>query len=238
MSTTDLWYVSYGSNMSRRRLGSYIEGGRPPGSAVTYVGARDTTMPLADMAVTLPGSLYFAGESRTWGGGVAFYDHDSPGATAARAYRVTVSQFVDIAAQEMHRIPDPGDPLETVLLNGLEGARHQAGPGVYETLIEVGRHDGLPMLTFTAPHGLAAVPHTPPRPAYLAMLAEGLREAHGWDQEQIDEYFAAVIRGEDEGSPAAPPSHDRAALDAMAQDPDFAGNRDESARRLDRQGKA
>lgn len=215
--------MSYGSNMSRRRLGSYIEGGRPPGSAVTYVGARDTTMPLADMAVTLPGSLYFAGNSRTWGGGVAFYDHDSPGATAARAYRVTVSQFVDIACQEMHRIPDPDDPLEAVLLNGLEGARHQAGPGVYETLIEVGRHDGLAMLTFTSPHGRDAVPHTPPRPAYLAMLAEGLREAHGWDEEQIAEYFAARIRGGGDGEAGSFPSYGPAALEAMAQDPDFAG---------------
>lgn len=226
MSTTDLWYVSYGSNMSRRRLGCYIEGGQPPGAQKSYVGARDTTMPLADIAVILPGSLYFAGESRTWGGGVAFYDHDSPGATAARAYRITVSQFVDIAAQEMHRIPDPGDPLEVVLLNGLPDARHQVGPGVYETLIEVGRHDGLPMLTFTAPHGLDAISHAAPRPAYLAMLAEGLREAHGWDQEQVDQYFASVIRGEGEGRRAALPSHSPDALDLMARDPDFAGSRE------------
>lgn len=223
MSTADLWYVSYGSNMSRRRLGAYIEGGQPPGSAVSYVGARDITMPIEDAAVTLPGSLYFAGESRTWGGGVAFYDHDSPGATAARAYRITVAQFVDVAAQEMHRVPDPGDPLEAVLLDGLPDARYEAGPGVYETLIEVGRRDGLPMLTFTSPHGLTAVPHTTPRPAYLAMLAEGLREAHGWDDERIAEYFDCVIRGEGEGGLETPPSHDRAAVDLMAQDPDFSG---------------
>lgn len=207
MPATDLWYVSYGSNMSRRRLGCYIEGGRPPGSAMSYVGARDTTMPVADMAVTLPGSLYFAGESRTWGGGVAFYDHDAPGATAARAYRITVGQFADIASQEMHRIPDPDDPLEEVILSGLPDARHHAGPGEYETLIEVGRHEGLPMLTFTAPHGLDAVAHTTPRPAYLAMLAEGLREAHGWDEARIADYFASVVAtGGDERAVAAPTS--------------------------------
>lgn len=193
MPTSEIWYVSYGSNMSRRRLGCYIEGGRPPGSAVTYSGARDATMPVADLPVTLPGSLYFAGESPTWGGGVAFYDHDAPSGTPARAYRITVGQFVDLANQEMHRIPDPDDPLEEVLLAGLPDARHHAGPGHYETLIEVGRHEGLPMLTFTAPHGLDAVPHTRPEPAYLAMLAEGLREAHGWSQERIADYFASVV---------------------------------------------
>lgn len=204
VTASEVWYVSYGSNMSRRRLGCYIEGGRPPGSAVTYVGARDRAMPVADRPVTLPGSLYFAGESRTWGGGVAFYDHDTPRGTPARAYRITVGQFTDLANQEMHRIPDPDDPLEEVLLTGLPGARHQAGPGAYETLIEVGRHDGLPMLTFTAPHGFDAVPHTRPRPAYLAMLAEGLREAHGWDEGRIEDYFTSVI-----GSSAAGPVRTR-----------------------------
>lgn len=193
MSAAEVWYVSYGSNMSRARLGCYIEGGRPPGASVTYVGARDTTMPVADLPVTLPGSLYFAGESQIWGGGVAFYDHDAPGQTAARAYRITAAQFADVAAQEMHRIPDPDDPLKEVVIGGLDAGRHEAGPGEYETLIQVGSHDGLPMLTFTAPHGFAAVPHTRPRPAYLAMLAEGLRDAHGWDEERIDDYFRARI---------------------------------------------
>ena len=42
-----------------------------------------------------------------------------------------------------------------------------------------------------------AVPHTAPRPAYLAMLAEGLREAHEWDEERIEGYFAArALRGQ------------------------------------------
>lgn len=194
MTASEVWYVSYGSNMSRRRLGCYIEGGRPPGSAVSYVGARDRTLPAQDMPVTLPGSLYFAGESPTWGGGVAFYDHEERRGTPARAYRITVGQFVDVANQEMHRIPDPDDPLEEVILAGLPEARHEAGPGHYETLIEVGRHAGLPMLTFTAPHGRDAVPHTQPRPSYLAMLAEGLREAHGWNGERIEDYFASVVR--------------------------------------------
>lgn len=193
MPEPEVWYVSYGSNMSRARLGCYIQGGRPPGASVTYVGARDSTMPVEDLAVDLPGSLYFAGDSHIWGGGVAFYDHDVAGHTCARAYRITVSQFADVAAQEMHRIPDPDDPLEEVVLGGFEAGRHEAGPGHYETLIEVGHRDGLPMLTFTAPHGLDAVPHTRPRPAYLAMLADGLREAHGWDEERIRTYFEERI---------------------------------------------
>src|SRR5699024_5433607 len=153
---------------------AYIGCGRPPGSAISYVGARDRALPVADRAVTLPGSVYFAGATATWGGGVAFSEHDAPGATAARAYRRTVGQYGDVAIRERRPTPGPGGPLEAVRLSGLPEARHQAGPGHYETLIEVGHHEDLPMLTFTAPHGFDAVPHTRPRPAYLAMLAEGL----------------------------------------------------------------
>ncbi|HET8960687.1 histone deacetylase [Nocardioides sp.] len=193
MPPPEVWYVSYGSNMCRERLRCYLQGGRPRGGALEYVGARDTTLPVADMAVELPGSLYFAGESPTWGGGVAFYDHDVPGPTPARAYRITVQQFADVAAQEMHRLPEEGDPLEEIIIGGLETGRHEAGPGHYETLIEVGRHDGLPMLTFTSPHGLDAVPHTRPAPAYLAMLRRGLRECRGWGDDQVDFYFGSVV---------------------------------------------
>ena len=193
MPPPEVWYVSYGSNMCRDRLRCYIEGGRPRGGALEYVGARDDTLPSDDMAVDLPGSLYFAGESPTWGGGVAFYDHDVAGFTPARAYRITVEQFADVAAQEMHRLPEEGDPLEEVIIGGLETGRHQAGSGHYETLIEVGQHQGLPMLTFTSPHGLDAVPHTRPSPPYLAMLRRGLREARGWGDDEIDFYFASVV---------------------------------------------
>ncbi|SDK77860.1 hypothetical protein SAMN05428985_10621 [Nocardioides sp. YR527] len=120
---------------------------------------------------------------------MAFYDHDATGSwTAARAFRMTAEQFADVAAQEMDRLPSPGDPIEKVVIDGLEAGRHEAGPGHYETLIEVGRRDGLPMLTFTAPHGFDAVPHTRPSAAYVSMLVRGLHEARGWDRRRADAY--------------------------------------------------
>ena len=45
MPPPEVWYVSYGSNMCRDRLRCYIEGGRPRGGALEYVGARDDTLP-------------------------------------------------------------------------------------------------------------------------------------------------------------------------------------------------
>ena len=185
----EVWYVSYGSNMCRDRLGAYLRGGRPAGARRSYVGARIPAMPVDDVDVDLPGRLYFAGESATWAGGVAFYDHDATGSwTAGRAYRMTVEQFADVAAQEMNRLPTPGDPIEKIVIDGLAEGRHEAGPGHYETLIEVGRRDDLPMLTFTAPHGFDAVPHTQPSAAYVSMLVRGLGESRSWDRQQAEAY--------------------------------------------------
>lgn len=83
MSQTYVWYVSYGSNMARDRLACYLQGGRPPGAMVTYPGARDATLPRAEAGIELPGTIYFASESKVWGGGMAFYDHFVPGPTPA-----------------------------------------------------------------------------------------------------------------------------------------------------------
>jgi len=194
--STEVWYVSYGSNMARERLTCYLAGGRPSGARRHYPGARDSTPPREDRAVHLPGRLWFAGESSVWSGGTAFYDHDAVGPTPARAYRITAGQLVDIAAQEMHRSPAHDDPLEAVLLGGLDG-RHAAGPGRYETMVAVGRLNGLPMFTFTAPHGHTDVPHAAPSAAYLAMIRAGLREAHDWSDAEVATYLAKVTPRDD-----------------------------------------
>jgi hypothetical protein len=193
----EVWYVSYGSNMSAARLAAYLEGGIPPGGNRANPGARDGTLPRRSVPVDLPGALYFAGKSPQWGGGVAFYDHDAqePGQgapTAARAYLITAGQFADVAAQEMYRVPMEGDPLEEVVLGGIDGGVHHAGPGRYETLIEVGRLDDAPMLLFTAPHGIDHVDHTQPSASYLEMLAAGLRESRNWDDDKTSAYFKRI----------------------------------------------
>jgi hypothetical protein len=183
--------VSYGSNMARARLACYLAGGRPPGARRHYPGARDRALPREDRAVHLPGRVWFAGRSAVWGGGTAFYDHHAVGPTPARAYRITAGQLTDVAAQEMHRSPAHDDPLEAALVAGIDG-RHAAGPGRYETLVAVGHLDGLPMVTFTAPHGHADVPHAAPSAAYAATISAGLREAHGWSDAEVAAYLGKV----------------------------------------------
>jgi hypothetical protein len=59
---------------------------------------------------------------------------------------VTAEQFADIAAQEMYQVPHDGNPLAELVLSPIADGRHQVGPGRYETLLEVGRHDDLPLV--------------------------------------------------------------------------------------------
>lgn len=189
MSSREVWYVSYGSNLSRERLNCYLAGGRPPGALRAQPGARDARPPAEDRPVELSGRLYFWGASTTWEGATAFYDHHSPGPTAALAYRVTVAQLTDIAEQEMHREPRSGSALEAVLNRGFVGS-YRAGPGRYETMVHVGTLDGLPMYTFTSPHRAGTSPHAAPSEPYLAMIRAGLAESHGWDRERADTYLS------------------------------------------------
>jgi hypothetical protein len=188
LSVDHVWYVSYGSNMHADRLRYYIEGGTPPGGRRTYPGCRNPALPERTVPVLLPGGVYFALESMAWTGGMAFYDPHLDGEAAARAYLVTTSQFADIASQEMYR--PPCDDLD--LLDLVESERIELGPGRYETLVYVGALDGYPMVTFTAPWSAHEVEWKKPAPAYVAFLASGLRESHGWDTSEIVRYLGCL----------------------------------------------
>ncbi len=189
---TLVWYVSYGSNMAADRLACYLRGGTPPGGARAHPGARDPRPPRRAVALDLPGTVYFAGESGQWGGGMAFYDHAETRGTAARGYLVTAGQLADIAAQEMHRTPAAGDPVEELVSRPLAGGRCRLGPGRYETLVDVGRHEDRPLLTLTSPHGHGHVPHTAPAPAYLDQIRQGLRESRGWSDAAVSAYVSSL----------------------------------------------
>ncbi|NUR95427.1 MAG: histone deacetylase [Kribbellaceae bacterium] len=184
-----VWYVAYGSNLALARFTCYLSGGQPPGGARVYPGCRTPTGPVRSSGVLFPGSLVFAGASKVWGGGSAFYDPSSPGEVAGRAYLLTRDQFADVAAQEMWR--DPGGAYALALAAVLPSVTtlHSIGAGRYETVVRLGELDGTP--TYTITHGTIGAP-TPPTAAYLQWIATGLSEAHGWNADQIAEYLHAA----------------------------------------------
>ncbi|MEU0093237.1 histone deacetylase [Kribbella sp. NPDC006257] len=186
-----VWYVAYGSNLAFDRFRCYLAGGRPAGGMREYAGCRDTREPERMVSLEVPGGLVFAGESRVWGGGMAFYDTTAPGLVAGRGYLVTADQLGDVAAQEMRREPGGEFARELAgLLTEVESV-HTMGPGRYETVARVGEQDGVPMFTVT--HGdVAELALAAPSTAYLRWIAAGLREAHGWNGAQIADYLSAA----------------------------------------------
>lgn len=183
-----VWYTAYGSNLSVDRFRCYLSGGRPAGGSRTYPGCRDTTEPARTVPLAIPGALYFTGPSRTWGdGGTAVYDPDGGARVAVTAYLVRVGQLIDVLAQEMRRHPGADLDLGPLRKHG----RHRSGPGRYETLLQVGTRDEIPMITLTSErHDPPVV--TPPTDPYLRTMATGLRATHGWSTNRIVSYLAAI----------------------------------------------
>ena len=62
----------------------------------------------------------------------------------------------------------------------------------------MGRHDGHPIVTVTAPWSMADRDPTAPSRGYLAMLIGGLRESHNLDDAAIIEYLEAAPGCSDE----------------------------------------
>jgi hypothetical protein len=182
-----IWYVAYGSNLSRERFCHYLRGGRPDGVERDYPGCRDSSDELDSFGLLISGGLYFAGRSSGWGAGMAFYDPEVAGEVAARAYLITAEQFVDVLAQETRRSPGMTLDLGPVF----RGERYSNGVGGYPILVRVGERHGLPLVTFTRERRAAPAFAAPSEP-YLAAMATGLREAHGWSEEQIDRYLSAI----------------------------------------------
>jgi len=182
-----IWYVAYGSNLSRDRFSYYLRGGRPDGSERDFPGCRDSSDPSDSFGLLISGGVYFAGRSSGWRAGMAFYDPCAQGQAAARAYLITTEQFVDVLAQETRR--SPGMSLD--LAPSFRGDRYSRGVGGYSILVRVGERRGVPLVTFT--HDRDTAPTlAAPSAAYLAAMATGLREAHGWSEVQINRYLSAL----------------------------------------------
>ncbi|MFE0423065.1 histone deacetylase [Streptomyces sp. NPDC058953] len=181
--------------MSPERLGTYLRGGRPAGAVRGVPGCRDPRPPERTVAVELPGLLYFATRSPVWSGGRAFHDPEAPGTTWARAHLITAGQFSDIAAQEMYRTPGPATDLD--LTDALTHGRATLGPGRYETLVNPGWTEGIPVLTFTAPWRYHDVAGVSPSAGYLRHLAVGLLAAEVWEATAIARYLAAAPGADD-----------------------------------------
>jgi hypothetical protein len=170
------WYAAYGSNTDETRFRQYLDGCRAP------------VEPADSRALTIDLPLYFAGTRTRWGdGGVAFanVERDPQPSTLARAWLLPVARIAEIGAQE-NRLD-----VEEARLDVDEVCERGMVPtyaGWYDVWVSCGRLDDLPVVTITA--SVDRTPHNPPAPAYVDVVARGLRTTHGMTRKSVAEYLA------------------------------------------------
>lgn len=178
-----VWYAAYGSNLLRRRFLHYLEGGAFAEDQPAHVGARNARPPRADHTTAVAGSVVFAGQFRRWGsGGAAFYDPTRPATAIVRLWSITAEQFADVAAQECGL---PPGAVDIDLAELAERRELVVSSRSYGRVLWLGRRQGHPMVTVTAPEVGALCA---PSPRYLEVMRLGLVEA-GVSPEETDRYL-------------------------------------------------
>lgn len=187
MKPTDwVWYATYGSNLNYKRFLCYITGGRPVGSNKVNQGCRNKTIPSKSEPLTINHELFFAGNSATWGGGVAFVDpiENKNTKTFCRAYLITKSQFDDIFKQEN----DLQDDLSIDFTSFDQNKEITFNQNLwYPVILFLGNKNDIPVVTLTCTKPFRTI--TKPSEQYLKTLIKGLKEFSNLDNKSIIDYL-------------------------------------------------
>lgn len=204
-----VWYASYGSNLSKSRFMSYINGTVPEGLITAQVGTRDHAEPIDDRAICFTGRMHFAGSSSRWGGGgMSFIDSDPVAKTLGRAYQITAEQFDDIIAQENRK--EVGSLTVNTAELLAEGKLSIDGTSIYGAISYIGDLDGSPVFTvtgnFDAQESIehanqvevySQIATNKPNYNYLRTIGLGLQETFGMDTKQQADYLRGAPGAED-----------------------------------------
>jgi hypothetical protein len=190
-----IWYIAYGSNLLSSRLQRYFDL-QETDEKLEFSRTLSSRRP-----VMVDHTLYFAGDSKTWGGPVAFLSLTSQGQTQAAAYLMQRSNFVKLA------IAENGSPLNEVEL-GLDdvpvgGWRPlpvypggDARRGKYNALLRLDDIDGLPAITLTTHRDLSL---GIPSDEYLDAIRTGTSEVIGLTDEGAAHLLDGAVERSKEG---------------------------------------
>lgn len=197
MPDQQVWYVAYGSNMLPDRLNAYLVGSDDASPYGRHAAAIDTSPPLKQQSLWVKHSLYFAGSSARWQGGVAFLSLvQAPNAPiCAVAYLISESQLHHVIASEngVKEVPwtfdsktlQPGQWTPIPVLT--QGRENRAK---YNALIRLQDIDGAPAVTLTTWRHLDPAP---PSLNYLDIFTAGVRESRLVDPARVDEYVRSLV---------------------------------------------
>jgi hypothetical protein len=186
------WYVAYGSNMDLAKLETWIP---------------DVTSRSNDRWLQVPRSVYFAGESRTWGGPVAFLSLREDGVRSyCRAVRITEQELATIFRRE-NGVGELPVPLARLDLRPEEWRhvlvpRQETWQGKYNALLRLQDIEGIPAYTLTTDRLLDV---GRPTEAYLDAITKALAEHLDPDRVAEErERLGAEAGGDNRGHLATP----------------------------------
>ena len=190
-----VWYVCYGSNLLKERFLCYLKGGVIPGNTRSERGAKDPSTPVRVENIIIPHRLFFSLFSEKWdGSGVAFIDpeRDEFARTYGRRYLITEEQFFDVVRQENGLPEDAPIEFDEEALKR-DGSVVLFEDSYYGRLMYLGEHQEYPMYSFTCVPPKSEMMETPLEGAYYDVIAAGLHETYGFDEDEITRYLAPYI---------------------------------------------
>jgi hypothetical protein len=187
----NLWYVGYGSNLLPQAVANYLNDAGRDRTAVLNVMS---TQQDDGRWVGFPHPLYFAGRSKTWGGGVAFVDifKQAEHTTYGRATRLSLQEFstvitrengqeVQLEAEDLHYLR-PGQTRILQLEVDPEGYR-----GKYNAVLRLDDIVGTRAYTLTTTRTLS---QATPAPGYRERIRTGLLQR--LDEVAAERYLQAA----------------------------------------------
>uniref|UniRef100_A0A5B7BC80 histone deacetylase n=1 Tax=Davidia involucrata TaxID=16924 RepID=A0A5B7BC80_DAVIN len=204
LSKIDVWYATFGSNMSKSRFLCYIQGGQVEGMRKPCSGSMDKSLPKEILWKTVPHRLFFGRDhTSTWGpGGVAFLHPKSNIHDKAYMclYRITLEQFNDVLLQENVSSYDMRSPLfDLTALNSIVKTQYISVEilkrGWYHNVVYLGKENDIPILTMTCTLSniesfkTGNLPLCAPNKDYANILVKGLVEGNKLPEEEAMAYI-------------------------------------------------
>ncbi|WP_343614986.1 hypothetical protein [Flavobacterium sp.] len=189
MANKDLvWYAAYGSNMLEERFLHYINGGIPRGSERNYEPCSDLAPPKDIRPYEINFELFFARESSSWKGGIAFIEPEksNESKTLAKLYLISKTQFNHLAKGETQAQGIVEIDFDQAVN---EGRKVFKRPSWYGLVLFLGYFEDLPVFTLTGEKPIDVF--TRPNENYLSIIASGLRQTHGLNNQEIFQYFSS-----------------------------------------------
>ena len=151
-----VWYVSYGSNMLKKRFMCYLTGDLFPGMGRAPKACDNPSEPLNEIPFLIQYNMYFGNESGTWDGkGVSFLDITKPGKAYGVAYLITQEQYNHVCREEN------------------SGKEPSKSISWYNSKVSLGELNNIPVMTLTNNMFRG---YNEPCSRYLEVLHDGIKD--------------------------------------------------------------